>query len=396
MATMLMSLVMTMTISLISIYSAQVSVVEQKISANHLKSKQAFEAAQAGMDASIFKLTAAIVDGLNAAGGGIATGTENNLNFDPTQTASYSVDSGNGHYKINFTQNAFDNNIVDFSVFGFSGDNASTNLADADQVIRQSVSLTPTVGYTPPANLISLGSLNIGSNIKVKNTTESTKNAALWAGKKITYDPSSINVSGGNSGVYGGDKNKGDAGLRGLQSPSLPGDEKLVTKNNAFFENFFNESKLRLKQKSTVVNCEKSSCNTSDLKKQLQFDSKGNLLTNIIWVDAYDEGNKNIQTLNLDANFKLGTKQQPVILIVEGKLAMSNSKASVNGIVYTTESFISSAGKGNITGSLMSEGNIDATGKMNFTYDNTATMTNVQTSAGTNRYARIAGTWKDF
>lgn len=391
MATLLMSLVMTMTISLISIYAAQVSVVEQKISSNHYRAKQAFEAAQAGMDASIFKLTSSIVNSLAAPGGGTPVGTENDIPFDNIQTTTYAVNGGNGHYKINFMQAG---TRVNFDVYGFSDDNSSTNINDADQVIHQSVELTPTVGYQPPANLISLGKTTIGSNVSVTNTTETNKFAAVWSGGAVTYDPASIDVSaGGESGIYSKDSN-----LSALASPADPTNDKLkyLTQNNAFFENFFVESKIRFKNQSTIVDCETNGCTTNQLKSQLTFDANNNPLTKIIWVDAYDENTDTVRTLNFDKNFSLGTPDAPVILIVEGNVKFSRTDAAVNGIVYTTHNFSNGTGKGKITGSLISEGDISATGSMNLIYDNDATMTNVVNSEGTNRYTRVAGTWKDF
>ena len=394
---MLMSLVMTMTISLISIYAAQVSVVEQKISANHFRAKKAFEAAEAGMDASILKLTSSVVDNLIPNLNDTSIITEANLGFDNNQIQSYTVNSGNGHYIMEVTRklttDATPRTRVDFKVYGFSANNTSTDKKDADQIIFQSLALTPTVGYKPPASIISLGDAVIGSNATVTNTTHD-KLAALWTGGTATYDPANIDVTaGGDSGVYS--KDNGLKNLRQNADSSNP-DQKYLTQNPKFFENFFVESKIRFKDRSTVVDCESNGCTTNKLKSQLTFDSNNKLLNNIIWVDAYDESTGTTQTLNLDKTFSLGTADAPVILIVEGKLKLTKSSAEVFGIVYTTNDFNNNSGKGKITGSFITEGNIVNTGNMQFTYDDDTTMPNVVDSQGTNKYTRIAGTWKDF
>jgi len=396
MATMLMSLVMVMTISMVSIYGAQVSVVEQKISSSHYRSKQAFEAAQAGLEATIFTLTPDILNNLIApAGGAITIGTENDLPIDPAQAASYSVASGNGHYQINFSRNAGNSKRVDITSFGFSGDNASLVSTNADQIIHQSIELVPIINSQPPANIVSLGSIDLGKKVSITNTSGANL-AATWSGGSTTVNASSINVTqNGGSGTYSNDGN-----LQGLASSASTAEInaglKNITQNNQFFENFFSESKARLKARSTVINCQAAGCNTNDLKSQLSFDANNNLLDHVIWVDAYDEGSDKVRTLNLDKNFSLGTASNPVILIVEGKIKLNNSNANINGVVYTTQSFKNGKGKGRVTGSLISEGDISATGSMKFVYDNDVTMTNALNSSGTTRYTRVAGTWRDF
>ena len=104
MATILMSLIMVITISLITLYSVQVSVLEQKVSTNHYRAKQAFEAAQAGMNASVLKLAPSIVANLQSINGKTPVGTEQDLNFDIKQSSKFSTSMGNGHYSIEFRQ----------------------------------------------------------------------------------------------------------------------------------------------------------------------------------------------------------------------------------------------------------------------------------------------------
>lgn len=396
-ATLLMSVFLVLTISLISMYSAQVSVIEQKISANHFRSKQAFESAQAGLDASIFRLTGSIVSGLSAGvGGGAPIGTENDLPFDSYHKATFQSGAGKGHYILRFQQQGGTPSKVDFTVYGFAGDNPSIDKNDADQTIQQTVQRTPVLKYQPPANIISLGSVNTGIRLSISNLT-GTKLAAIWSGgATIVGAGTAIWTTPGRTGVY-----QNDAALNGLTSaPTGAAAKQYLTQNNKFFDNFFGDSKPRFKKRSTILDCE-AGCTTADIRTQLVSMNKinadgSNLRAQVIWIDAYNETSNAVSTINFNQNFTFGSAQTPVILIVEGNVTFNHPQAMINGIIYTTSDFNNGNGQGAIMGSLITEGNFSTTGRMTFFYDNDNTMTNVMNSDGTNRYIRIAGTWKDF
>ena len=149
-----------------------------------------------------------------------------------------------------------------------------------------------------------------------------------------------------------------------------------------------------MKARATIVNCQ-SGCTDADL-----LDNNGNPLTGVIWINTCDNSGKNCnKALNITSSFKLGTSAKPVLLIVDGNLEMQNSGASINGIVYTTQNFKNdnSGNAGSITGSLISEGNINITQNLTFNYDNT--MMNAFENgqfAGQVMYTTVAGSWKDF
>jgi len=404
MATMLMSLIMMVTISLISLYAAQVSVIEQKISGNHFRAKQAFESAQAGMDASIDKITATIIDTLPTNGAGNKVGSEADIPLDPTLAAMFNTNSGFGHYKVSFsTVDALEPDKVKVTVYGFSGDNGSTNINDANQVIEQIVETTQVLFHQPHSAIISGGSVSVNGDVTITNTAPVTQNSlgddeakpTIWAANNISDTGASITTSSGDDEFYE------DSRLQDLiNSSATPDpDDVQVTQNEDFFANYFNDNKLRTKNRNPVVNCE-SGCNTSDFISKLSdlnmIDANGmNLRTQVIWVDAYDESTGTAATLNFNDNFTLGSVNQSVVLYVEGKFRMSDRNAEVNGLVYTTDDFNNGTGRGTINGSLISEGNVSTSGRMNFTYDRDV-ISNLMTSDGTTRYVRIAGTWKDF
>lgn len=385
-ATLLMSLVLAIAMGLMTVYSAQVTMTEQKISANQYRTKQGFEAAQAGLDAVIGRLNVAFVN--NATMGGTAGDLSNFTRAGiklPSLSKGGSIGNSQsiGSYTVKFEKNnPLYPDIVDITVSGFSGDNQSTS---PNQIISQSVSPMSMMAYKPPTPLIAQGKIDIGGSVSLINKTNSPTGdlpKASWSGGRTKTDFggvfANIDVTSedgtldGGSGIY-----ERDAELKNLSSDD-------------FFENFFSENKQRIKNRAKLVDCS-SGCSGNDL---LKTDSDGNKtpIGQIIWVETQNPGGTS-GILKINSAIDVGSQSNPVLLIVNGKIEIDDNNAHLTGILYTTEDFINKTGAGNIIGSLISEGNVSAEGSLNLTYDNNtlATLEN-----NTSRYIRIAGTWKDF
>ena len=383
--TILMSLVLVITIGLMTVYSAQVTMTEQKISANQYRTKQGFESAQAGLDAIIGRLNVAFVNNATVDGvaGDLSSFTRAGILL-PTLSKSDSASNSQtiGSYTAKFEKNnPLYPDIVNITVSGFSGDNQSNS---PNQIIRQSVAPMSLMAYKPPTPLIAHGKIDIGGKISIVNKTNSP-----------TGDLPKASWSGGNTKTnFGGvianiDVTSEDGTLDGGTGVYERDEELKNLSNNEFFENFFTENKQRIKTKAKFVDCS-TGCSGNDL---IKTDSDGNEvpLGQIIWVDTDNPGGTP-GILKINTAITLGSASLPVLLIVNGKIEIDHRNARLTGIVYTSEDFTNS-GKGNIVGSLISEGNISTDGDLSLTYDN-ETLTALESN--TSRYIRIAGTWKDF
>jgi len=384
--TLLMSLLLVITMGLITVYSAQITMTEQKISGNHYRAKQGFEAAQAGLNAVISRLNVTFVN--NALLGGLSADMSNftraNIQL-PTLSKAGNMDNSQdiGSYTVKLERkNPLYPDLITITVSGFSGDNQSTY---PNRIISQNVTPISIIAYKPPTPLIAHGNIDIGGNVSLTNKTNSPDGdlpKAIWSGGKTKIDPegeaayidvvSQDGTLNGGSGIY-----EQDAELNNLES-------------NKFFENFFTENKQRIRAKSTFIDCS-SGCSGTDLMKS-NPDGIKSPVSQIIWVETTNP-DSTPGVLKISDAITLGSNLDPVLLIVNGKVEIDNSNANLNGILYTTEDFINNNGAGNIYGSLISEGNIIANGNLNLTYDDN-TLSTLENN--TSRYIRVAGSWKDF
>ena len=384
-ATLLMSLVLVTTMGLMTVYSAQVTTTEQKISANQYRTKQGFESAQAGLDAIIGRLNVAFVN--NATMGGVAGDLSSftragillpTLSKGGSSASSQSI----GSYSVRFEKNnPLYPDIVNITVSGFSGDNQSNS---PNQIISQSVTPMSMMAYKPPTPLIAHGNIDIGGKVSLVNKTNSPTGdlpKASWSGGRTQTDFGGV--------IANIDVTSEDGTLDGGTGVYERDEELENLTNDEFFENFFTQNKQRIKSRAKFVDCS-TGCSGNDL---LKTDSDGNEvpLGQIIWVDTDNPGGTP-GILRINSALTLGSSSLPVLLIVNGKIEIDHRNARLTGILYTSEDF-TNTGKGNIVGSLISEGSITADGELSLTYDND-TLTTLENN--TSRYIRIAGTWKDF
>jgi len=391
MATLLTSVVIVFVISMISIYAAQVSVMEQKISANHYRTVQAFEAAQAGLDTVLLQLTPKLAKYVNK------NNTEGIGTLADFEVAGVNIihqlkdDNGNtlGRFDFSFQQDATDSALINFTVNGYASDNSSKQ---PNQIIQQKLLFTPTIAYQPPAPLIARQNINVASNdVTITNIT-GDPGATIWAGGNVVISESNNTCSGMmGCGMGSGSSITVSATINSDESNSISSDNDTqlggLSPDN-FFENFISETRNRIKQKSDIqINCS-SGCDTNVL-----IDIAANPESNIIWVDTFNSTNNSFESLTINNAINLGSIESPVILFVNGILKINHPAASIIGVIYTTHSFDNGNGAGNIIGSLISEGDINIKGNFGLTYDNTAMENLIDNTA---KYVRLPGSWRDF
>lgn len=356
------ALVLLIIVTIVTVYVAKVVVMEQRISANEVRAKEAFEAADAGMNYAIGYL-------------GMSGGTDHDDDG--------VIDSGIQPAGANYTVT-----IADAGSFATDGIVRVTSVGSSDDgtgshTIVQEVHVTSALGGSATHPLITRGLVGFSGNVSVINRET---NATIWAGGELTswgsggtfiadgtfeadgVTPSVVQSSGkfGNETKTGVDVIDNSAELSSISDGS-----------DDFFNNFFSGSKDFTRNIATYQ--------TTDTGL---VDSGGaSIPGSMIWVDAPDSG------FSL-SNGTYGTVADPIILIVDGDLDL-RSGPDINGFVYVTGDVSGGGGNVNITGALIVEGELQMSGGGTFIVEFDS---NTLTNLGIDHMSasRLPGTWRDW
>ncbi len=392
MITLMTTIILLVAISLMSVYTAQVGVTEQKISSNHYRAQQAFEAAEAGLNSGIDNLDMEIVKRVICVGTevdleGICTDTNSGTGIG-SESAFVDLRAGTSlpdaaTFTLAFRKNDADASIIDFLLSGYAGDN-KVSFGNPNRNITQRLQMTPILSYDPPAALIARGDISLNANVTITNKITSSLTATWSGGGTSIVNTSLIDVTSLN-GLKTGGYYQNDAALAALPLGDIT---TLPVKPNQYFENFFSQSFFKLKQRSTLINC-KTGCNEAIFSPYV--DVSGSPTTNrVIWIDANSGGL--YDTLSISAVRHLGTFNNPILLIVDGNLILNTPDFHFFGIIYSTGDVQNNLG-GRIFGSLISERKIFGPGALNVTYDK-AIFKKLNLSMAF--FTRVSGSWKDF
>jgi len=346
MITLLMAIVLLFAISSLTMFGVHVGVMEQRVSANVFRAHQAFEAAQAGIDASMALLDRQEIRRMGEANGGIV------ISQYPTKTLTDSYDNSVGTYTISYeTIEAHNYEHLKVSVIGKSSDNTSI------KSLEQDIDFVPYISYPPPATVVAHTSIYVKDAL-LDNQSKDPYTGDWW---------DAVIWSGGNSQIINTEIPTTSSELERIYEHS---NKLKLLSDDGFFENFFIETKTNVKLRSTEVSCS-TACNTSSLPQ-----NKG-----LVWVTG---------TLTIDNNY--GSQSNPVILVVEGTLKITNG-ATLQGLIYVDGNWDNGNNPGSINGAIIVNGSVKTSGGMNLVYDQVA-MRNIQKNLGFP--VRTAGTWRDF
>lgn len=391
-ATLLATVVLLISISLMAFYTSQVSVTEQKISSNHYRTQQAFEAAEAGLNSAISNLDMGIIKHAICTGpviaiAGICEGLNSSRGVGETGhflgDNQLIVMSDGADYRLSFETSDFHDNIIDITLSGFASDNPSEDNSP-NRIVKQSVILTPILNYHPPSALIARNTIQLDANESITNKTEKVLSSS-WSGGGTFHSINTLvdvtSVDGNTVGGY----YQNDPFLALL---SVGNDSIVPVKKNVFFQNFFSDSVDRMKSRSLFIDCT-SGCNTEDLKGYVS--EAGSPLSHaIIWIDANNAGI--YETLIIDEAINIGTGENPVLLIVEGGVELKSSDFNFIGIMYAMKD-IKNEMSGDILGSLISEASIKSDGEWRVTYSDAVFK---KMNDNLSSFTRVTGSWRDF
>ncbi len=335
-ATLITSLILLFSITMISLFSARVSVVETQIAANDYRSKMSYEAAQGGLEAALASLQSVEnrtlfhdSAGINGADGFI----------DSADTAQPSVTLANGaRYHLSYAnpiQN--DTSLIVLTVTGYSDDNLGI------RTITQTVQLLPL-----PINIPGSGLLVGGNEID-----SSLLNNSFNVSQQICNN-SSLSLSEHN-------EIQSSQGL--ISEPDDP---------DMLFKKSFNSSKAALKSMANIVNC--TNCSASNFT---------GMEGGIIWIEG---------DTRITGSSTIGTADRPILIIVNGSLSMAGNN-TYNGLIYATGDHEIEGGTSKINGAMLVEGGLSTKGVLCINH-NPDILKNIGKAVGP--IARVAGGWRDF
>lgn len=392
-ATIFITIVLVLAIWLIALYTNRSAVMEQRLSANEIRAKQAFAAANAGLDYSLAYMRDK--GGLDHnADGAVDTFTTQTLNAttgtshyhvaycDTTATIPACPTQSTGTFTCTAPTTPSSVNVRAVAC-GWSDDNSSV------QRVTQIFAPTPSLGGGISTPLISKGVANfLTGGASVFNYFN---DLTVWSGgsmlgqsntgktfvRDIANYGSAYNSSGnaavdyrdtGNSPGCNNPPAGYSCSTQGstLGHDTVGGDTNLSSMSSSgFFQFFFGQSEAAYKSGADEVTTGSGLSSISGNPK-------------VIWVD----GDADLPTI--------GTEADPVILIVNGNLTM-NANSVVNGLVYASGT-VTGHGSPTIYGAMIVAGDANVTGNPKLVYD-PKVLGNV-TRLG--KAAKLAGTWRDW
>jgi hypothetical protein len=392
MATLLVSLLILVGATLIVMFSARTTLMEQRISGNEIRTKQALNVAQAGFDEALAYLRAG---GRNA--GETFNGNNGNLGgssyravfwnsatppvFGPNNLCPNApgIPTGRVVPPANFVQGTPPVRVP-FIIFscGWSDDRA------ARQAVLMTAGLMPPLPGNPPAPLIVGGYVDTSGRARAYNFHS---DLTIWSGSSVTptgkagttfvrnkeqhpnpppitdpLPPLASNCTVGNNYICTtvGDNAGFDVIVDDASLASKTGDQ--------FFESFMGRSKTAFKNDPSTIN--RTGQSLSGVKAEK------------IWING---------NLSLSGNIQIGTRNEPVILIVDGNLNVTGNVVFY-GVLYVTGNF-SSSGTPIFYGATVVEGdNTASAGTPSYVYDPLA-FANLEPLGPVMVYA---GTWRDW
>lgn len=353
-------LLLTVTLLLIStlfiLFAARYSTLQQKITSTFYANQQAFEAAQAGIEAAIpyFKNNSSTI--IAAASGGYLQPYLNSS----TQNVTLTNGSQYSFVYSNPTINNF--SVIKITATGTSPDGTA---------VRTLVQLFNGYSAAPPVPQLTLttkGNITLNNNTSLNNTTGTSN---INAGGTVSFaNAAHTTTSAGttsSSSSIGSDIQQNNTTLSSMS-------------NADFFQNIFGTTQSVIQNAATYTYT-----NSSDHTYALD-----GITGAIIWINQ--TGGKAL----FANNATIGSAANPVIIIVNGNLDIANN-VTIYGFVFTMNSTSTVVETNSVTinGGMASTGNIQLTNAATINYSSTILNALPAVSSNAN-YGKVPGSWRDF
>lgn len=353
-ATLVITAILLVSISLIAIFAGNYSVMQQKIIANGYRSQQAYEAAEAGLEFGInyFQQNGSAIIA-TATGGFIPPYSDSNTN---------NVALANGsRYTITYANPVANNyRLITVTSTGTSDDGT------ASRTVSQQINYGSILYSAPTSTLITRGELELSGSARIVNTQT---NSTVQSGSETEISGSgqtTISTGvGSNSSSIGSDVQQNNSSL---SSQSV----------SSFFASYFGVNTTVVQNNATYTFSELGNYSSSLSGKT----------GSLIWL------NQTVGDATINGNITIGSAASPVILIVNGNLNLGGS-AIIYGLVFVLGSATTDIiGNSQIIGGLISVGDLNVRGNTTITYSSSV-LTNIQNTVNT-YYAKVPGSWRDF
>lgn len=357
--TLVVATMLLVTATLIVLFAASFSLMQQKITANQYRNQSAYMAAEAGLEYGINYMqqnNATII--ASPSGGFIRPFTNSSV--------TNVVQANGSKYSIVFT-NVISGNytLILITSTGVSDDGTAT------RVVQQQVQYG-SVLFTPSQNSLTIkGTLTLSGNATIKNT-QYNSNAVLASTLTMSGNVSTVTSSGTSStpGHIGADVQQNNATLQSMSVATL-------------FSDYFGAQEATIKGQMAHVYTSSGSTNYSSILNGMSGTT--------VWIDQPSG------TATITGNTTIGTPSAPVLLIVNGNVAISGN-TNIYGFLFvvgTSSATTDISGTLNINGGMATGDSLAISGNTNVTY-NSSLLVDVQTSGTTTYYAKVPGSWKDF
>jgi len=356
-ATLIISTLLLVTLTLIILFAASYNIMQEKITANQSRSNQAFEAAEAGLEFGIQYLqqNSAVI---------LASPV---LGFIPAYSNSSTTNvtlANNSRYTIVYT-NPIANNyrLIEITSTGTNADGSST------RVVRQQVQFGSLLMNPPTNSLTSKGSITLGGHGTVTNIES---NNTIQSASTITIGGSGSTVTIGGGSVAGAIGSDIQQNISSINSQS----------QTDFFATYFGASRSTVKNNAAHYYNSSSNSNYSSTLNGMTGTS--------IWID------QTAGTTTLNGGVVIGSLSNPVLVVVNGPLNLSGN-VTIYGLIFV----IGSTGITNITGNILITGGMITTddfnmsGNSNLVYSSSV-LNKLQNSTSMSYYAKVPGSWKNF
>jgi len=375
---------------------SRTTTLEQRMSGNELRARQAFAAAQAGLEHAVDHLTSNplgidrdendVADTV-AARENVAPATYRFVYCDPSQEPA--CPDAPGYPSCTMVPENFRTPLI--VSCGWSDD------LTGRRMIRQQATAIPGLGGTPNAPAVAKGVVNVTGSATVWNFFS---NLTFWtggslqsignSGKSYIRNPvlpppadsvAPPNPSANETGTGADDdpcaavKCWVESTNKNTTGPDVIADDPALNglSDDLMFQNYLGAVDLA-SYKETVANRSITAGQAGTL------DDNGGVTGEAIVID----GDTTLP------NGTIGTRDEPVVLVIDGDWLGGN--VTVWGVVYVTGN-VDVAGNPLVYGAMVAEGSMEGTGSLDLVYDPSA-IANARDRTGSSTFA--AGSWRDW
>lgn len=393
MVSLLISLVLLVGITVVVLVTAHTTAKEQRLSANDMRAKAAFETTQAGLDVALSYFNS---------DGGMDQDDDGTADTLTATKVTLNGSDGNavGSYQVAFCDQATDPDTLDCDSV-----NACTPPSDLDQALVfacgwsddetavqrmvQTVERRPAISDPPTNPLSSRGGVNVSGSATVTNYFN---NLTIWTGQSIdnignsgkTYirDPDIATPSQDtvppdppttctDDGTYICTTDKNTTG------PDVIANDTSISSltTERYFENYFDATPSQYREYQTTMEVNDNDASLPDVS------SLDGVTREVIWVE---------DDADFASNTTIGTRDDPVVLIVNGDASAAGT-VEVNGFMYVLGD-MSGSGNFQVNGSMIVDGTVGGTGSLDVVFDPQA----VRRAGNLAPPASMSGSWRDW